>query len=146
MGGVLTVFVAGRPIPQGSMRALVKGRMTHDNPRLRAWRKSVAWVARAALGATEPTADAVRVRCHFLVRPQRHGDAPDLDKLVRAVLDALTGIAFVDDKQVVQLDARRTMAFHASDERSFVAEAQRLVPNAPFDDPEGLLLVVELAR
>ncbi|MGH7347333.1 MAG: RusA family crossover junction endodeoxyribonuclease [Candidatus Rokuibacteriota bacterium] len=30
---------------------------------------------------------------------------PDLDKLVRAVLDACTALAFVDDGQVVALNA-----------------------------------------
>ena len=30
---------------------------------------------------------------------------PDLDKLVRALLDALQGIAFIDDAQVVRLEA-----------------------------------------
>jgi hypothetical protein len=32
---------------------------------------------------------------------------PDLDKLVRAVLDAMTGIVFADDAQVVRLSARK---------------------------------------
>jgi Holliday junction resolvase RusA-like endonuclease len=33
---------------------------------------------------------------------------PDLDKLCRAVLDALTGIAYKDDQQVVTLNANKT--------------------------------------
>jgi crossover junction endodeoxyribonuclease RusA len=143
VGSSYSVFVAGRPIPQGSMRSLGKGRMTHDNPRLHAWRKAIGWTVRAVVGAAVLDPEArVTVRCHFLCRPQRP-HAPDLDKLVRAVLDALSHVAYVDDKQVVAIDARRTLALHASDERLFVAEAQRLVPNAPFDDPEGLLLTVE---
>ena len=32
---------------------------------------------------------------------------PDLDKLCRAVLDALTGIAYKDDQQVVTLNANK---------------------------------------
>jgi len=31
----------------------------------------------------------------------------DLDKLCRAILDALTGVAYLDDRQVVELDARK---------------------------------------
>ena len=64
---------------------------------------------RAALGAALPASGDVQVRLHFMVRPRRQGDAPDLDKLVRAVLDALTGIAYLDDKQVVAIAARRTL-------------------------------------
>lgn len=32
---------------------------------------------------------------------------PDIDKLTRAVLDALTGVAYEDDSQVVSLDVRK---------------------------------------
>lgn len=35
---------------------------------------------------------------------------PDLDKLIRAVLDALTGVLFVDDSQVVHIDAQKTFS------------------------------------
>lgn len=34
-----------------------------------------------------------------------HVKKPDLDKLVRAVLDALTGIGYEDDSQVTMIDA-----------------------------------------
>ena len=83
--------------------------MTHDNVHLKAWRTAVGWAFRAALTTTEPTADDVRVYLRFVVKPRRQGDAPDLDKLVRAVLDALTGIAWLDDKQVVTIVAHRTL-------------------------------------
>ena len=33
--------------------------------------------------------------------------APDLDKLIRAVLDGLTGVAYEDDGQVVQIEAQK---------------------------------------
>jgi Holliday junction resolvase RusA-like endonuclease len=35
---------------------------------------------------------------------------PDVDKMVRVVLDALTGIAFMDDSQVVELRALKKYA------------------------------------
>lgn len=35
---------------------------------------------------------------------------PDLDNLVKAVLDGLNGVAFLDDKQVVELFARKEYA------------------------------------
>lgn len=39
----------------------------------------------------------------------KHGypKSPDLDKLVRGVLDALTGVCYVDDSQVVKIDAQK---------------------------------------
>lgn len=39
--------------------------------------------------------------------PAFHAQTPDCDKLCRAIGDALTGVLFDDDKQVVWLDARR---------------------------------------
>jgi hypothetical protein len=38
------------------------------------------------------------------------------------LLDALSHVAYVDNRQVVAIDARRTLALHASDGRRFVAE------------------------
>jgi Holliday junction resolvase RusA-like endonuclease len=39
----------------------------------------------------------------------RHGypKRPDLDKLVRAVLDALTGVCYLDDSQVTRIEAEK---------------------------------------
>jgi Holliday junction resolvase RusA-like endonuclease len=67
------------------------------------------------------------MKLHFVVQPRRQGDAPDLDKLVRAVLDALTGIAYLDDKQVVAINARRTL----------------LGPDALASDREGVTIELE---
>lgn len=39
--------------------------------------------------------------------PERHAQSPDLDKLVRCLCDALTGIVFVDDRQIDTLTATR---------------------------------------
>jgi crossover junction endodeoxyribonuclease RusA len=62
--------------------------------------------------------EGVRVTMAFyLPRPQSlpkrvsaHVKAPDLDKLTRAVFDALTGVAFHDDAQVVDLVATKRYA------------------------------------
>jgi len=41
-------------------------------------------------------------------RPSRYkGNGPDLDNIVKAVLDGLNGVAFGDDRQVVRIDARK---------------------------------------
>jgi Holliday junction resolvase RusA-like endonuclease len=38
---------------------------------------------------------------------QHHTTKPDLDKLVRAIGDGLTGVVILDDKQIVELHARK---------------------------------------
>lgn len=115
---VFTVF--GLPQPQGSAKAFMpKGSrypvVTSDNPNLKAWRRDVA---RAALSAgcagRQPHDGPMRVELDFyLHRPQAlkvdrpHITRPDVDKLARGILDALTGVVWRDDGQVVTLTARK---------------------------------------
>lgn len=116
-GGVMTLdfTVSGVPIPQGSLRAfLVKGRpvVTADNRRdLGTWRQEIAAGARRA-GAVVCEGPVEIMLTFRLPRPRsrptrvRWPDRrPDLDKLTRAVLDALTGVAWRDDGQVVAIRA-----------------------------------------
>lgn len=107
------LFVFGVPVPQGSHKAfVVKGRAvvtSVNNAALKPWRKAIADAAREALTPIEK-ATPVRVEVGFVFeRPASVKRAaptvrPDVDKLARAVLDALTESgAFADDSQVVDL-------------------------------------------
>jgi crossover junction endodeoxyribonuclease RusA len=129
----LDFFVSGAPTPQGSKRAfVVKGKpvLTESaGDRLRIWRQDVRFAAKAAMEQAspdgwEPLTGAVDVTLWFRLRrpkslPKRvyyPVKRPDLDKLVRAILDALTSVGvFRDDAQVVTLDA-----FKRFDEKSGV--------------------------
>jgi crossover junction endodeoxyribonuclease RusA len=94
--------------------------VTSDNPNLKDWRLLVASAAQPAAAAHGLIAGVpVIVTLRFaLPRPQSltkrreraHMTRPDLDKLVRACLDALTGVLFVDDGQVVALEASKRYA------------------------------------
>jgi Holliday junction resolvase RusA-like endonuclease len=114
----------GAPVrrPDGSIVV----NLTSDNPALKQWRDRVADGALLA-GALEPTPDVgFVVDCtFFLERPKAHCGTgrnegvvkpgapaypvvrPDADKLLRAVLDALTGRVWADDAQVVEATARK---------------------------------------
>jgi Holliday junction resolvase RusA-like endonuclease len=117
-----TVF--GIPVPQGSSRAFIpKGWtrpiITAANSKTKPWRQEVAGACLARLGGQCPAASHVPVRVEvkfFFDRPKSLKKSvcdkvtkPDLDKLARSILDALTGIAFGDDSQVT--DLRVTKAF-----------------------------------
>lgn len=116
----LRFHVDGVPVPQGSMRAFVThghAVVTHKRPaELGAWRQAVA--ARAREAGAVPVRGPVSVSLHFhLVRPKSVSKRvlypavrPDLDKYCRSVLDALTGIAWEDDGQVVSLTATKGYA------------------------------------
>lgn len=148
------VFEAfGRPVPQGSVRSLGKGRPSiHGNARtLLPWRQAIAHAAAAGAAAHgwERTTGPVKVSARFFFdRPLGHytkkglrPSAPvvpfgrgvgDIDKLVRAVLDAIgdSGAIWLDDSQVVSIGA-----------------VKRYVPEAPRPahllDRPGLLVRVE---
>jgi len=125
---VLTFTVFGVAQPKGSMRAYVPRGMkfpivTDSNRNARSWAQLVAEGCSRVLAdrhvATLETG-AVRVSVAFyLPRPKKyskrgvpvaHVTAPDLDKLARSILDALTSVAWVDDSQVVELLALKRYA------------------------------------
>jgi crossover junction endodeoxyribonuclease RusA len=106
--------VLGDPAPKGSAKAFVRGNraiITNASPREKPWAQAVHWAA-LEHGPTEPLAGPMAVHLIFrMPRPGRLGKRridvlcdrrPDLDKLERSVLDALTGVFWVDDSQVVQ--------------------------------------------
>ena len=110
------------PATQGSKRSMPNGVMLETNKRLRPWRSHIS---DAAISTKHPlTRSPVSISITFrFLRPQSHfnksgltSKAPshltskqkgDIDKLSRAVLDALTGTLLYDDSQVVQLSAHK---------------------------------------
>ena len=110
--------VRGLPVPQGSTRTwVIKGKpVTTSAARgLGAWRRVVADVAQR-FAPQEPWGGPVEIELHFgLPKPKSApkrkrvwpDKRPDLDKLTRAVLDALTYVVFADDSQVVKIDASK---------------------------------------
>jgi Holliday junction resolvase RusA-like endonuclease len=113
MTQLLHWFVEGIPVPQGSKTAtVINGRavMFEANKKHKAWRDHV----RATVGKLEtPSTQPVRVELQFwfekpkTVKRQHMSVKPDLDKLSRSVLDAITGGILKDDSQVVILNARK---------------------------------------
>ena len=103
--------VEGSPVTQGSMK-VINGHVLHSRGEaLILWRTMVAMAARTAgaFPVTEPVEMTIQFR---LARPKSVKRnfphvAPDLDKLIRAVLDALTGVAYLDDGQVVSIVATK---------------------------------------
>jgi len=124
----ITFHVSGKPQPAGSKRAFVikkggayTGRaiVTDANPNAKDWKIDVQHAARDAF--KDDVLDCpIRLVLHFTVaRPKHHYGSgknasvlklgapayptgkPDVLKLARGVEDALTGLAWVDDAQIV---------------------------------------------
>ena len=149
-GPVLQFEVLGRPLPHGSKTALpiVQGgrvvgrRITESGDRRAkaAWRADVREAAARAMNGIPPHRGPVALSVRFyLARPAGHwgtgrnaGElkpsspyhkltAPDATKLVRGLEDALTGVCFADDAQVVDLHVSKRFCEHNESERSEVA-------------------------
>jgi crossover junction endodeoxyribonuclease RusA len=135
--------VRGLPIAQGTARAFVAGgraRIATDSNRtnspIGAWRTAIAAAAAEAMG-DEPCIDSpVDVTVRFVFpRPGGHylpanrsrldrelrvdaptyvSAKPDIDKLTRALLDAITHVVLTDDSRVAGLRARKTYTDESS--------------------------------
>jgi Holliday junction resolvase RusA-like endonuclease len=124
----ITFRVFGQSEPKGSTKAFVRkvgGKMravtTSANPNLAGWERLVKFEAQTALrlgkhdacpffdgpvvvelgfGLLRPPSVTARKRPCPIVKP-------DLDKLIRAAIDPLTGVLFRDDCQVVTVRATK---------------------------------------
>lgn len=124
----ITIHVTGTPQPQGSKQgfynprtrtvSIVEGSSPKARARFHDWRQGIANAARdyQATHARELVDDPIRITIDFkLPRPKsapkkrRHPHTkPDIDKLARAVLDAITGTLITNDSRVCQLLAFKT--------------------------------------
>jgi crossover junction endodeoxyribonuclease RusA len=78
----------------------VKGKMV-VSASARAYKEEVGWLLK--LKIKEPLSGAVYVKVRIF-RPRKIGD---LDNTLKVLLDALKGIVFLDDDQVVEIRANR---------------------------------------
>lgn len=112
--------VPGKPAPQGSKKHVGRGILVESSKELGPWRERVALAAREARAAHPIWAgEALTVRLGFVMpRPTSTAKRstppavkrPDVDKLARAILDALTHVLFEDDSAVVDLHAEKRLA------------------------------------
>jgi len=125
-----TFLIPARGVPKGSTHAF---KSKHSNKIITQQNGANALYAYqylVSLGARQrgvkPLDNSVSIKIRYnFARPQSHyignkrekglkasapkyyAQTPDIDKLDRAVLDGLTGVAYVDDKQVVSLQSEK---------------------------------------
>jgi crossover junction endodeoxyribonuclease RusA len=115
--------VYGTPQPQGSTKGFVyqdkksrkmRAAITTDNAKLKPWRQDAYWTAlstmRAAGAKIFDRKTPVAVQILFVFSQPKSAKnrkfptvKPDIDKLERACLDAMTGVCYEDDSQVVSV-------------------------------------------
>ena len=128
---ILAVFVPGTPVAKGSTHAFAHkttGRiitMQTNAKRQKPWASLIALSAKEAMSGG-PVDGPVSIDIAFTMprpknhyrtgknaallkdgAPAYHTKTPDIDKLVRCVLDALTGVAWHDDSQVWHVNSAK---------------------------------------
>lgn len=122
----IVFYAEGVPAPQGSKTHVGGGRLIESSRQVGPWRDAVRRAAVEAMASRPPIEGPVYlVQVFALPRPKSHYGTgrnsgrvkrgapsrppvrPDLDKLARAVGDALTGVCYRDDAQVVNLCAAK---------------------------------------
>lgn len=93
-----------RPHPKGRPRFGKTHAYTDD--KTRAYEARVEKACRAAMDGRDPHAGPVQLLCLF---EQRNAVAADVDNLTKAVSDGIERVAFVNDRQVVEIRARRVI-------------------------------------
>lgn len=120
----MNLFIPGTPAPKGSTKAyVVKGRAvtTNANAKTKPWQQQVSVMVAAEVGSKIlfPRPAPVILVMEFVMprttsEPKRttraHTRKPDSDKLARSVFDALTGVVYEDDSQVVDHYVRKRTA------------------------------------
>lgn len=121
---MLSFRVYGVAAPQGSTKAYIprgwkRPIITADSARTKPWRQAVVDAALVAIAGAPPIEGPAHVgMTFFLARPKtatrrvvEPAKKPDLDKLTRALLDALTTAGvWRDDAQAVSILARKAFA------------------------------------
>ncbi|NPV72134.1 MAG: RusA family crossover junction endodeoxyribonuclease [Firmicutes bacterium] len=108
--------VPGRPVPKARHRAtLIGGKIVSYTPRkVREFEQAVGWAAKAARVPMLEGPLAVEIHCY--VDPRRA--IPDSDNLAKSVLDGLNGVAWHDDRQVVDVRCVRHEVNSRGEERT----------------------------
>ena len=129
MTETIRVIIPGVPVPKGSATAfynksLGRAMVVQSNAaKQKPWASMIAVMARDKW-SFGPVTTPVRLDMIFVMpRPKSHLRAngtvkdafvrrdhtskPDVDKLARCVLDALTGVVYADDSQVVGINASK---------------------------------------
>jgi Holliday junction resolvase RusA-like endonuclease len=118
---MIVYSVYGEPIGKGRPRFAKRGNFvsTYTPQKTKTYEDEIRLMAKAAMGASEPLETPVTVAIYIRVgiptsfSKQKRKDAlanierptkkPDADNILKCFLDAMNGIVYIDDKQVVNI-------------------------------------------
>jgi Holliday junction resolvase RusA-like endonuclease len=113
---MISFFVEGNPIPQGSFRHIGGGRIIAANPKLNQWRETIAKKALQAYTG-DPITEPVEILLEFHIKRPKTVTRlypivkPDLDKQIRSCLDSISLPKYAQilkgDEQVIDITASK---------------------------------------
>ena len=115
----IAFFCPGIPAPQGSKRHVGHGILLESSRNVGPWRERIAITAHNAMQGRPLFAGPVAIYIELVLpRPKSTPKSytppairrPDVDKLARACLDAITGTVVCDDAQIIDLHATKRIA------------------------------------
>jgi crossover junction endodeoxyribonuclease RusA len=119
-------------VPKGWTRPV----LTSTNPKVKGWQQLVAEQAQQVAEDGLFVGPVAMGVVFHLPRPQslpkrilHHTKKPDLDKLVRALKDALKGVLYTDDSQVVRLLAHKQYAAIAAAPCAVITVTEAAAPD-----------------
>jgi Holliday junction resolvase RusA-like endonuclease len=105
---MITFFVPGNPIPRKAP-TFGNGHAHHDD-RQHGWKDTIRAYA-MKYRPPKPYAGPVRMELTFYMKGNGktgwHTQRPDFDNLCKITLDALTGVIFIDDSQVCEIQVAK---------------------------------------
>lgn len=120
---MVEIYIKGKPVPMSRPRVTIHG--TYTPARCRAYKELVALYARQAMRGKEPLDGSLvcqidlsfaipksytsgkRLACEYNIVKPTGRNTGDADNLAKGIMDALKGIAWIDDSQVTHLIVKK---------------------------------------
>jgi Holliday junction resolvase RusA-like endonuclease len=116
----ITMVIKGNPVPKGRPRFTKTGH-TFTPAKTREYEQYIKKVIKEKMNGKPPLTGALTVSLSFRLNPPKaersrlkntggadwHTKRPDLDNFIKAALDGLNGVAFIDDSQICKIYAEK---------------------------------------
>jgi Holliday junction resolvase RusA-like endonuclease len=117
--------IYGEPVPKGRPRFSTRGKfpVAYTPEKTKNYESEVGMMAKAAMGASKPLEGALEAFIYVtfpvpasyskkrteacLSGQEKHTKKPDLDNVVKAVLDGMSDIVFLSDSQITSIHATK---------------------------------------
>ena len=110
-----TFVIPGKPVAKGRPRFAMRGikAIAYTPDKTKQWERDARLIIKAGMKGKPPLEGPVYGDFFFFMpKPKKmkrkhHTIKPDIDNFIKSAFDAMNGIVFVDDAQIVRMTARK---------------------------------------